>query len=93
MSPRQSPAQSFDTPMVERSRPNHLAHQRGQLAGCYTITHICALLHMSRTTFYALQRAGELPFLEEIQPRLGRIVRYRASLVDAYLANQFNRTA
>lgn len=85
--PLQSGAAAFQQP----ARTHHAAHRRGDLAGCYTIRQLCDLLHMSRRTFYTLKDAGQLPFLEEIQPRLGRVVRYRASLVDAYLANQFNR--
>ncbi len=61
--------------------------------GAYTTAQVCQRISMRRTTFYALKAAGELPFLEEVQPRLGRIVRYRADLVEQYVANQFAREA
>lgn len=46
---------------------------------------------MSRRTFFRLRAKGELPYLEEIQPRSGRLLRYRADLVDRYLAGQWNQ--
>jgi hypothetical protein len=60
-------------------------------AACYTARDIQQRLKMSRTTFNDLKRAGKLPFLEELQPRLGGVIRYRADLVDRYLANQWNQ--
>lgn len=58
---------------------------------CYTVPQLLAILQMRPTTFFKLRRKGELPFLEELRPRLGRIVRYRADLVDRYLRNEFDR--
>jgi len=54
--------------------------------GCYTIADLLALLQISRTSFYREHRAGRLPFLEELRPRIGASPRYRADLVDRYLA-------
>lgn len=59
----------------------HVAHAR-----CYTAAQIIAFLQISKCSFFALKRRGQLPFLEELRPRLGRTVRYRADLVDRYLA-------
>jgi hypothetical protein len=47
---------------------------------------------MTKRTFRRLRAAGEMPFLEELQPRLGRSVRYRADLVDRYLAGQWGQS-
>ena len=55
---------------------------------CYTIAQLLVLLALPRRTFYDLLKAGRLPFLEELQPRLGRRPRYRADLVDRYLAGE-----
>jgi hypothetical protein len=58
---------------------------------CYTARDIQQRLKMSRTTFNDLKRAGRLPFLEEIKPRLGGVIRYRADLVETYLRNEWQR--
>jgi excisionase family DNA binding protein len=58
---------------------------------CYTIPEVLEKLQMTKSTFRRLLRAGQLPFLEELQPRLGRIVRYRADLVDRYLEGRWNQ--
>jgi predicted DNA-binding transcriptional regulator AlpA len=58
---------------------------------CYTVPQLLVILQMKKTTFFELRRRGELPFLEELRPRLGRFVRYRADLVDRYLENQFEK--
>lgn len=58
---------------------------------CYTIAQLLSvdLLNLSRSTFFDLRRRGALPFLEELTPRIGRCARYRADLVDRYLAGQW----
>lgn len=48
-------------------------------------------LNMSQRTFSRLKHLGQLPFLVEIEPRAGRKVRYRADLVDRYLAGQWQQ--
>lgn len=58
---------------------------------CYTVAQLLELLHMSRATFYALKAAGKLPYLEELKPRCGRRLRFRADLVDRYLAGQWGQ--
>lgn len=58
---------------------------------CYTVPEVLGKLQMGQTTFTRLKRAGKLPFLEELKPRLGRKVRYRADLVDRYLSGEWNR--
>jgi len=55
----------------------------------YTLRELLARLRMGKTTFQRLRAAGGLPFVEELRPRLGRIVRYRAEPVDRYLAGQW----
>jgi len=57
---------------------------------CYTVPELLAALKMSRTTFRRLWHAGQLPFLEELKPRAGR-PRFRADLVDKYLAGEWHR--
>jgi hypothetical protein len=58
---------------------------------CYTAAQIMALVQLPRRSFYDLKRQGKLPFLEELQPRLGGRIRYRADLVDRYLAGQWGQ--
>lgn len=60
---------------------------------CYTKAEVRALLKMSRTTFERNRAAGQMPFLEELKPRIARIVRYRADLIDRYLAGEWGRAA
>jgi hypothetical protein len=57
----------------------------------YTGPEVRALLHMPVRTFERLKADGALPFLEEVKPRLGVVARYRADLVDQYLAGQWGR--
>jgi hypothetical protein len=52
---------------------------------CYTVAQLLIMLEMSRSTFFGLKATGQLPFLEELRPRLGRRLRFRADLVDRYL--------
>ena len=54
---------------------------------CYTTAQVLELLQIPRRTFFTLHKAGRLPMLEELQPRLGRRVRFRADLIDRYLEN------
>lgn len=57
---------------------------------CYLIPELLERLQISRRQFEKNRAAGRLPFLEELQPRIGR-PRYRADLVDAYFAGTFRR--
>jgi hypothetical protein len=59
---------------------------------CYTISETLEKLQMTERTFFRLRRLGQLPFLEELRPRLGRIIRYRADLIDRYLAGEWGRS-
>ena len=60
---------------------------------CYLIPEILEKLQISKRTFTRQRKAGALPFLEELRPRIGRRPRYRADLVDRYLAGEWGRTA
>lgn len=60
-------------------------------ARCYTVPELLAKLQMAKTTFKTLHRAGKLPFLEELRPRLGKHARYRADLVEKYLRGEWAR--
>jgi hypothetical protein len=62
-------------------------------ARCYTVAQLLGveLLNMPRRTFFTLRKAGRLPFLDELKPRIGRRIRYRADLVDRYLAGQWGQ--
>ena len=55
---------------------------------CYLIPELLIKLQMNRRQFSRLRLAGKLPFLEELLPRLDQRPRYRADLVDAYLAGK-----
>jgi excisionase family DNA binding protein len=59
---------------------------------CYTTAEICERLKMPLGTFRNLKTQGKLPFLDELKPRLGKTVRYRADLVDRYLAGQWGQS-
>ena len=56
-------------------------HRRG-----YTVGQLVHKLSITPSAFLYL-KAGKLPFLEELLPRLGHTVRYRAEPIDRYLAN------
>ena len=58
---------------------------------CYTTAQVIEALQLPRRSFYALKAAGALPFLEELTPRVGRRARYRADLVDRYLAGEWTQ--
>jgi Helix-turn-helix domain len=60
-------------------------------ARCYTVPEVLEKLQMPKATFTALKAAGKLPFLEELRPRLGRRVRYRADLIDRYLRGEWGQ--
>lgn len=68
-----------------------MKNQRQLAPAVYTIAQVCQRLSISRRTLYRLWPAGEMPFLEEVQPRLGAMARFRADLVEQYAANVFNR--
>lgn len=57
----------------------------------YTTKDICERLQLSRRSFFELRKAGKLPMVEELKPRLGRLVRYRADLIDRYLAGEWGQ--
>jgi len=59
-------------------------------AACYTGPKVRALLDMPARTFARALANGDLPFLEELQPRT-RPRRYRKEPVDRYLAGQWGR--
>lgn len=63
-------------------------------ARCYTVAQLLGvdLLNMPRRTFFTLKKAGKLPFLQELKPRLGRRIRYRADLVDRWLDGQWGQS-
>ena len=53
---------------------------------CYTLAQVIEKVPMARRTFYRLKARGELVFLQELKPRIGRRPRYRADLVDRWVA-------
>lgn len=57
----------------------------------YTTTDLLTKLQLTARTFSRLKKHQALPFLEELKPRIGRSPRYRADLVDRYLAGQWER--
>jgi len=57
----------------------------------YTIQEICEVLAIPRRSFFHLRKTGQLPMLDELKPRIGRVVRYRADLVDLYAAGQWGQ--
>jgi Helix-turn-helix domain len=59
---------------------------------CYTVAEVREKLRMPKNTFLRLRAEGKLPFLEELRPRLGRIIRYRAKPIDDYLTGQWGQS-
>lgn len=59
---------------------------------CYTTSQVLARLQMPRSTFFTLKRQGQIPCLEELHPRLGRVVRYRAEPIDKFLDGQWGQS-
>ncbi len=59
------------------------------LKRAYTIVEVCAVLASPRRSFFHLRKAGQLPMCQELKPRIGRVVRYRADLVDRYAAGEW----
>lgn len=57
---------------------------------CYSIAQILDKINLPSRTFYTLRKQGRLPWLQEILPRAGRRPRYRADLVDRYIAGEWN---
>lgn len=76
-----------------QSAPAPAQQSHGHAYRVYTIAQILGpdRLNMPRSTFYRLLGLGKLPFLVEVEPRSGRIVRYRADLIDRYLAGQWQQ--
>ena len=58
------------------------------MSGCYTAPVVRQLLHMPLRTWYRALKNGDLPFLEELQPRT-KPRRYRKEPIDRYLAGQW----
>jgi len=56
---------------------------------CYLVRDLLPMLKLSRASFFDLLKRGKLPFLEELKPRIGGRARYRADLVDRYLAGEW----
>jgi hypothetical protein len=59
---------------------------------CYLAADVRAMLGLSKTEFFKKKRTGQLPFLVELLPRIGR-PRYRAEDIDAYLRGEYPETA
>lgn len=70
--------------------PAQQPHSRGHRA--YTAAQFCEAAQIPRSSFYRLLRTGQLPMLDELKPRIGRVMRYRADLIDAYLAGQWGES-
>ncbi len=73
----------------QRAFQSPAAHPQQSERRAYTVNQICERLSLPRRTFFHLRLHGRLPFLEEITPRLGRVLRYRADLVDRYVSGQW----
>lgn len=71
--------------------PAEQPHGRRRRHRAYTVAQLLEVLELPKSTFFHLRQKGQLPFLEELRPRLGRTVRYRADLVDRYLAGEWGR--
>lgn len=63
--------------------------QQPQRHRVYTVAQVLVELNIARSTFFYLKKRGQLPFLVEVEPRIGRLIRYRADLVDRWTAGQW----
>lgn len=52
----------------------------------YTAADICRLARMSRRSFYAFKKQGQLPLFPVRQ--VGRVIRYQAGPIDRWLAGR-----
>jgi len=57
----------------------------------YTVTDVCAILNIPRRSFFHHLKTGQLPMCQELRPRIGRVKRYRADLVDQYAAGEWGQ--
>ncbi len=64
---------------TERARPRR----------CYTVPELLRDLEISRSSFFDLLKRGQLPFLEELLPRIGGRRRFKAGPVDDYYQNRW----
>jgi len=60
---------------------------------CYTLPQVCDRLQVPARTFRELWKTGRYPFLEEVLPRFGKRIRFRADLIDRYVSGQWRSTA
>lgn len=74
-----------------QSAPAPSEQPNGRRHRCYTVAQLCEALAIPRRSFFHLRRTGQLPFVEELQPRIGRVLRFRADLIDRYLAGQLGQ--
>lgn len=56
-----------------------------------TIADVCLALNIPRRSFFHLRRSGALPMCQELTPRIGRVVRYRAHPIERYLAGEWGQ--
>lgn len=75
-----------------KSAPAPAQQPHGRAHRAYTVSQFCEAAEIPRSSFYRLRRTGQLPFLEELKPRIGRVLRYRADLIDRYLAGQWGES-
>jgi len=68
---------------------SHDDSRQSRQSRCYTTQQLLDILQMPKRTFFTLRKAGQLPFVEELRPRVGRVARYRADLIDRYLSGQW----
>lgn len=57
----------------------------------YTLDQVLVTLAISRRTFYRLDRAGDLPMVREVFPRLGRRRRFDKAHLDAWMTTDQQR--
>jgi hypothetical protein len=62
------------------------------MSRCYTTAQVLDRLQLRPSTFRDLKRAGQLPWVQEIVPRMGRTRRYKAEPIDRYLAGLWGKS-
>lgn len=73
--------------------PSPAQQPHGRANRVYTLVQLLSveLLNMPRSTFFHLRAKGELPWVQEIRPRAGRVARFKAEPINRYLDGLWNQ--
>lgn len=83
--------QSANRQTAFASEPTSAQPQHARAHRAYTVAQLCEVLELPRSTFFHLRQSGQLPFVQELRPRIGRLARFRAEPVDRWLAGEWQQ--